>query len=254
MSEEDSRAAVAVGDELGAERDRLVHGRAEVGHGGALASTSRMLQFGQVALSHVEVEGDLLGPAAVGGGQGGRGAGLADLLEAAVGGGAGGKAVVRAVGGEVGRGVRVVVGVDDRDGLAGAVGGGGGRQAVGVLEVARAVAGGGGGVRGLGGDAVRPASAFWKAVVPPVTRSALQAIRPFVGVAQARVHVTLPADGLGGGGCGCGGRGAWPVVAESGEDECGGGDRGGSDAAPSAAYGRGCWGVVVRNGQPPGRG
>lgn len=116
------------------------------------------------------------------------------------------------------------------------------------------------------------ASAFWKAVVPPVTRSALQAIRPFVGVAHARVHVTLPADGLAVVVAGAGAAVAWPVVASPARTS--------AVAATAADPMRlhrprtegllegvsvdllmdpagppdGVWGVVERNGQPPGRG
>ena len=80
-------------------------------------------------------------------------AGLADLLEAAGGHGAGGQAELAAVGGHVGRGVRVVVGVHDRDGLPGAAVG---RQLVRRAQVGGAVAGGRG-VRGhaQGADVLR---------------------------------------------------------------------------------------------------
>jgi hypothetical protein len=75
---------------------------------------------------HVEVEGDLLGPADVGRGQRRRGAVLAHLAEAAIGRGAGRQAELRAVLGKVGLGVGVVERVDDGDRLAAA--GGGGRE------------------------------------------------------------------------------------------------------------------------------
>lgn len=116
------------------------------------------------------------------------------------------------------------------------------------------------------------ASALWKAVVPPVTRSALQAIRPFAGVAQARVHVTLPAEDLAVARAVAGAAVAWPVVASP--------VRTSAVAATAADPMRlhrprmeslldgllvdllmdlvglsdGVWGVVGRNGQPPGRG
>ena len=61
-----SRAAVAVAHHVGAEGDRLVDGRPEIGRSPAeLASTSRMWQLGQIGADHVEVEGDLLAPSRV---------------------------------------------------------------------------------------------------------------------------------------------------------------------------------------------
>jgi hypothetical protein len=104
----------------------------------------------------------------------------------------------------------------------------------------------------------------------------LQAIRPFAGVAQARVHVTLPAEDLAVALVVAGAAVAWPVVASPVRT---------SAAAATAAdpmrlhlprmeslldgsldgslvdllmdlagLSDGVWGVVERNGQPPGRG
>src|SRR5439155_18753401 len=76
------------------------------------------LAVGADSGGHVEVEGDLLAPAHVARGQRAGGARLVDLPEATAGRRARGKAELRAVLGQVGGGVGVVVGVDDGDGPA----------------------------------------------------------------------------------------------------------------------------------------
>ena len=132
-------AAVAVGHVLGAQRHGGVHRGAEVGGARLAGFDEQDVAVGADGGDHVDVEGDLAGPAAV---RSGQGAGLAvfvDLLEAAVGGGAGRQAVGGAVGGEVGFGVGVVVGVHNGHcrGRAAARG-----QVVGAAQTGRAEAAG----------------------------------------------------------------------------------------------------------------
>src|SRR5207247_7406822 len=78
---------------------------------------------------HLDIERDLLSPAGVVRGIVGSAA-LVDLLEARTD-GADGKAELRAIGGEFGRGVRVVIRVDDGDRLPGAAG----SELVGALKL-----------------------------------------------------------------------------------------------------------------------
>src|SRR4051812_16368978 len=238
-------AAVGVGDELGAQGDGLVDRLAQVGHARRTRLDQQDLGVRGDGGDHVEVEGDLTGPAAVGGGQGGRGAGLGDLLEAAVGGRAGRQAVVAAVGGQVRGGVGVVVGVDDGDGLAGAVGGGCVGQAVGVLEVARAVAGRarGGGVRleRLGGHALQRGLLLHERGGATGDAQGVAGGVALLGGGVTRALVLHMGLGDGGGdglGAHVVGRGSGRVDggAESGEDEGGGGHGGGAGPAPSAGY------------------
>src|SRR5262249_17193072 len=114
--------------------------------GGGVALDEQDVAVKADGADHVDVQGLLTGPAAVGGGQGGGGAGLADLLEAAVGDRAGRQAVLGTVGGQVGGGVGVVVGVDDGHRQARSARRG---QVVRAVQVGRAEAGGRG-VRGHG--------------------------------------------------------------------------------------------------------
>ena len=132
------RSAPGVGDVAG-QAGGGVLGGVEAG-----AAVAGRLDQDDVALGadrggHVEVERLFEGPVVAGrglGGQRGGRAGLVDLLEARD----GGQARGRAVGGQVAGGGRVVVGVNDRDGAAGAVGGGGRGQGVGRLQLGGAVA------------------------------------------------------------------------------------------------------------------
>ena len=116
------RSAVAVGHELRAH----VHGRvdrgAQVGAGVGVRLDQQDVAARADRRHHVDVQRDLTGPARVGYGQRGRLAHLVDLGEAAVGGRARRQSELGPVHVEVGLGVRVVEGVDDRDGLARACG------------------------------------------------------------------------------------------------------------------------------------
>src|SRR5262249_20196443 len=142
-------AGPAVGDRHdagGGGGEVLGGGQVVDGRGGRL--DEQEVAAGAGGRDHVQIEGDLDGPVAADRRQRARGAGLALLGEAAVRGGAGGQAEGGAVDGQVGLGGRVVVRVDDRDGLSGAAPGGHrGAQAVGVLQLRRAVAGRGDRVR-----------------------------------------------------------------------------------------------------------
>jgi hypothetical protein len=96
--------------------------------------------------------------------------------------------------------------------------------------------------------------AFWKAVVPPVTRSALQAIWPFAGVEQAGLHVTLEeVEAVVEVALAAGAAFAGPAAPKPARTRA---------AVPAAAAPirrhlprmaglAGSWGFEVRNGQPP---
>ncbi len=126
-----TRAAVGVGDVLGAQ----LHGLVDTGREPVQAVVVRLheqdVRTGGDGGDHVEVEGDLTGPHVVRRGIV-RAAALVDLLEAAVVRGARRQTVLGAVDRQVRLGVGVVVRVDDGDGLSGAAVG---REAVGALQV-----------------------------------------------------------------------------------------------------------------------
>ena len=140
---EELAAAVAVADRGGAERVGLVYGRAEVREAVRVGFDEQDLAARADGGDHLDVEVDLLAPAGVARGRS-RPAALVDLAEAAVRGRAGRETELAAVGREVGRRARVVVGVDDRDRLAVPAPGRAGRigPLVGGGEVLRRVAGG----------------------------------------------------------------------------------------------------------------
>src|SRR5581483_8023114 len=77
-------AAVAVADGLGAQTGRCVHGCAQVHVGGAAGLHQQDVAVGADGADHVQVQGDLLGPAGVADGVGGATV-LVDLPEAATG-------------------------------------------------------------------------------------------------------------------------------------------------------------------------
>ncbi len=131
--------APAVAHLGGTQADRGVLGGDQVG-----GRLRRRLHQQQVAISagprdHVQVDGDLRRPLLVVGRIVGAAA-LVHLAEAAVGGGASGKAELRPVDVQVGLGAGIVVGVDDRDGVAGPRSRARRRQRVRRLEVGRRVA------------------------------------------------------------------------------------------------------------------
>ena len=126
------RTAVAVGHEVGAERYRGVHPGAQVSGVGAVRLDQDDVAQRADRRHHVDVERFLDVPS-VAARCGRQRAGLAlfvDLLEAAA--AASGQAPVGAVSGEVGGGIRVVIGVDDSHRLAAARGGR--RKGVGALQ------------------------------------------------------------------------------------------------------------------------
>src|SRR6266536_286438 len=86
-------AAVAVGDEPGAELDRLVYRGAEAGVRAVVRLDQQNVTVRADRRDHVQVQADLLGPARIGRRQAAA-ARLADLREAAAGHGAGGQAVL----------------------------------------------------------------------------------------------------------------------------------------------------------------
>jgi hypothetical protein len=125
--------AVAVADCIGAEGGRFVDGRAEVRDVGARRLHEEDVTARADRADHVEVERDLAGPPRIGR-RIVRAARLVDLLEAPVGRGACGEVELAPVGREIALGVRVVLGVDDRDRHAGAPRR---REVVGALEIGR---------------------------------------------------------------------------------------------------------------------
>ncbi|WP_328550525.1 hypothetical protein [Streptomyces sp. NBC_00366] len=127
--------APAVGDVRGAERDRRVLRLAEIVDGRSIGLDQEDATERAGGADHVEVEAYLAGPARVGLWVVGAAA-LVGLAEAAVGGGAGRQAELGAVDGQVGLGVRVVVGVDDSNRSPGP--GRVRRQVVGALKVSGA--------------------------------------------------------------------------------------------------------------------
>ena len=128
--------AVAVRDHRRAHHGRFVHRGREVREAVRRGLDEQDLAVRADGRRHVEVEGDLFGPALVGDRERRGGAELVDLREAPVRRRAGRNAEGRAVDGEVGLGVRVVERVDDGDRLALPLLG---VELVGRLEVGRVV-------------------------------------------------------------------------------------------------------------------
>ena len=109
-------AAVRVGDHGRAQPDRRVDGGTEVGQGTRARLDEEDLAIGADGTRHVQVERDLLRPAAIGP-RGFRPATLVDLSEAAVRRRARGDTVLLAVDVDVVLRVRIVIRIDDRDRL-----------------------------------------------------------------------------------------------------------------------------------------
>src|SRR4051812_20044989 len=130
-------AAVAIADRVGAQRSSSIDRRSQIREAVIVSLDKQDLAVRADRASHIDIKRDLLAPPNIARRVAGAAA-LIDFAEAAVGGCAWRQAKLRTVHSEVGLGVGVVEGIDDRDGL-GATSAP--CQVIGRSQISRAIAG-----------------------------------------------------------------------------------------------------------------